>query len=61
MVWHQTPGPDADTLRATMFGQDIDVGGVVGVFEEGTLPTVAALGDVMRKSSSYRSGKFGHG
>ncbi len=43
------------------FSQEIAVERIVGIGEEGALPAIAALGDMVRQAGDDDTGKAGHG
>ncbi len=57
VVRHQAIGPD----RHPVLGQELDIGALVPVVEEGLEPPVAPLGHVMRDAGNHDAGETGHG
>jgi len=60
VVRHQAPGPDLDPALVAPFGHQGELCSVVVVAEEGLLPTVTPLGDVMGDAGGYDAGDSGH-
>lgn len=50
MVGHQAIGPDPGPRPLRRFGQHVEVECIIALLEEGLLPPVPALGDMMRQS-----------
>ena len=48
VVWHKVIGPNFDWDPICSFSDELEVTIVVVAAEEDTLPTISALGDVMR-------------
>ncbi len=60
MVGHQAVCPHLDPGAPASFGQQVPIGLVVLVVEEGLLAAVAALGDVVRRPLDHHSGQSCH-
>lgn len=60
MVGHQHPAPHRHSTCRTMDGEQIAIGWIVTIVEEGQLPPIAALGDVMRDAGKDKAGETGH-
>src|SRR4051812_44416675 len=60
MVGHQAVRPDLDPRAAAGLGHERDVESVVVGAEEGALPAVAALGEVVRQIGNHGAGHSSH-
>jgi len=60
-VRHQAVRPDLEAATPAPLGHQVDVSPVVLVAEEGLLPTVSSLGDVLRKPGHYHTCDSWHG
>ncbi len=60
MIGHQHEGPAGDAGGFQAFSEEIAVEGIVGIGEEGALPAIATLGDMVRQAGDDDTGKAGH-
>ena len=60
MIGHEAVGPNFNGMKAARFGHQININPVVVIAEEGLLPSIPALGDVVRNIRGYNSGDAGH-
>ena len=56
VIWHEAVAPDLNGVACAPPVDQVEVGLVVVIGKEGLLPTIAALGDVVRKTGGYSSG-----
>ena len=60
VVWHQAIGPDLRTRALSRLAEQVEVELVVAVLEEGLLPAIAALGDVVGIAGKHEAGEACH-
>ncbi len=60
VVRHQAIGPDLDAAALAPLCHQVQIGAVVGVAEEGLLPTVAPLGDLVRATRCDHASQSRH-
>jgi hypothetical protein len=60
VVGHQAISPHLGAGTPAAFGQQVEIKGVVALFEERLVATVAPLGDVMGQAGNDEAGKAGH-
>ena len=55
MIGHQHPIPHRNAVSLAMLGQKITIGGIIGIREEGLLPVIAPLRDMVRHAGNHIS------
>jgi hypothetical protein len=60
VVGHQAIAPDLDPRALGRLREEVEIERVVGLLEEGLLPTVAALGYMMRQAGDDETRKTSH-